>query len=240
MWGYLAYAHNNQSSSSRKFHLHVQTIVKILLLQKRILYRRCKCVCTSSLRVMLACCPWRWSESVEPTSTRGNTSDSGNSRAHAFLITAPLSHTHQRARSGAQIRHVRLPCQDYGWHTIKEERSVYPIRKVIVIPRSGAFSRWPPFLLTYKSKMLWQHFSYLCSHPTLWRPEYGSYMIEGTPGQPYGGTMSEFNTVEGNMGKRRREASSVLNQNETLCTITSFPRCFALHWASVWTLVDNC
>uniref|UniRef100_A0A672HLV3 Glutamate--cysteine ligase n=1 Tax=Salarias fasciatus TaxID=181472 RepID=A0A672HLV3_SALFA len=55
-------------------------------------------------------------------------------------------------------------------------------------------------------------------------PTYGSYMIEGTPGQPYGGTMSEFNTVEGNMGKRRREASSVLNKNETLCTITSFPR----------------
>uniref|UniRef100_A0A665X9S0 Glutamate--cysteine ligase n=1 Tax=Echeneis naucrates TaxID=173247 RepID=A0A665X9S0_ECHNA len=63
-----------------------------------------------------------------------------------------------------------------------------------------------------------------CSHPTLWRPEYGNYMIEGTPGQPYGGTMSEFNTVEGNMGKRRQEASSVLNPNETLCTITSFPR----------------
>uniref|UniRef100_A0A7N6BDH2 Glutamate--cysteine ligase n=1 Tax=Anabas testudineus TaxID=64144 RepID=A0A7N6BDH2_ANATE len=62
------------------------------------------------------------------------------------------------------------------------------------------------------------------NHPTLWRPEYGSYMVEGTPGQPYGGTMSEFNTVEGNMGKRRREASSVLNANETLCTITSFPR----------------
>lgn len=64
----------------------------------------------------------------------------------------------------------------------------------------------------------------VCSHPTLWRPEYASYMIEGTPGQPYGGTMSEFNTVEGNMKKRRREASSVLNQNQTLCTITSFPR----------------
>uniref|UniRef100_A0A4W4H9J0 Glutamate--cysteine ligase n=1 Tax=Electrophorus electricus TaxID=8005 RepID=A0A4W4H9J0_ELEEL len=61
------------------------------------------------------------------------------------------------------------------------------------------------------------------NHPTLWRPEYSSYMIEGTPGQPYGGTMSEFNTVEDNMGKRRREASSVLGENETLCTVTSFP-----------------
>uniref|UniRef100_A0A8C5FG26 Glutamate--cysteine ligase n=1 Tax=Gadus morhua TaxID=8049 RepID=A0A8C5FG26_GADMO len=62
------------------------------------------------------------------------------------------------------------------------------------------------------------------NHPTLWRPEYGSYMIEGTPGQPYGGTMSEFNTVEDNMDKRRREASAALKPNETLCTVTAFPR----------------
>lgn len=62
------------------------------------------------------------------------------------------------------------------------------------------------------------------NHPTLWRPEYGSYMIEGTPGQPYGGTMSEFNTVEANMRKRRKEATSVLGERQALCTITSFPR----------------
>uniref|UniRef100_A0A8C8S918 Glutamate--cysteine ligase n=1 Tax=Pelusios castaneus TaxID=367368 RepID=A0A8C8S918_9SAUR len=62
------------------------------------------------------------------------------------------------------------------------------------------------------------------NHPTLWRPEYGSYMIEGTPGQPYGGTMSEFNTVQDNMRKRRQEAASVLKENEALCTVTSFPR----------------
>ncbi|XP_006893191.1 PREDICTED: glutamate--cysteine ligase catalytic subunit isoform X2 [Elephantulus edwardii] len=61
------------------------------------------------------------------------------------------------------------------------------------------------------------------NHPTLWRPEYGSYMIEGTPGQPYGGTMSEFNTVEDNMRKRRKEATSLLKENQALCTITSFP-----------------
>uniref|UniRef100_A0A5F9CED7 Glutamate--cysteine ligase n=1 Tax=Oryctolagus cuniculus TaxID=9986 RepID=A0A5F9CED7_RABIT len=62
------------------------------------------------------------------------------------------------------------------------------------------------------------------NHPTLWRPEYGSYMIEGTPGQPYGGTMSEFNTVEDNMRKRRKEATSLLGENQAVCTITSFPR----------------
>jgi len=49
-------------------------------------------------------------------------------------------------------------------------------------------------------------------------------MIEGTPGQPYGGTMAEFNTVEPNMVKRRREASALLQEHQTLCTITAFPR----------------
>lgn len=49
-------------------------------------------------------------------------------------------------------------------------------------------------------------------------------MIEGTPGQPYGGTMSEFNTVEDNMRQRRQEATSLLKENQALCTITSFPR----------------
>ncbi|XP_032619898.1 glutamate--cysteine ligase catalytic subunit isoform X2 [Chelonoidis abingdonii] len=49
-------------------------------------------------------------------------------------------------------------------------------------------------------------------------------MIEGTPGQPYGGTMSEFNTVQDNMRKRRQEAASVLKEDEALCTVTSFPR----------------
>lgn len=69
---------------------------------------------------------------------------------------------------------------------------------------------------------MWLFFYY--SHPTLWRPEYGSYMIEGTPGRPYGGTMSDFNTVQDNMRKRRQEAASMLKENEAVCTVTSFPR----------------
>ena len=62
------------------------------------------------------------------------------------------------------------------------------------------------------------------SAPSLWRPEYGAYMVEGTPGQPYGSIVSFFNTVESNMRARRREVEALLRPDEILLSITSFPR----------------
>lgn len=59
---------------------------------------------------------------------------------------------------------------------------------------------------------------------SLWRPEYGAYMIEGTPGKPYGGLLAHFNVVEANMRYRRQEASSLLPPDETVMSITNFPR----------------
>lgn len=59
---------------------------------------------------------------------------------------------------------------------------------------------------------------------SLWRPEYASYMIEGTPGKPYGGLMAHFNIVEANMKARRLEVVELLSQGETVLTVTSFPR----------------
>lgn len=59
---------------------------------------------------------------------------------------------------------------------------------------------------------------------SLWRPEYGAYMIEGTPGKPYGGLLAHFNVVEANMRYRREEAQKLLHPNEELVTVTSFPR----------------
>jgi glutamate--cysteine ligase catalytic subunit len=35
-----------------------------------------------------------------------------------------------------------------------------------------------------------------------WKPEYARYMIEGTPGQPYGSTLEDLLLVEDNMMKR--------------------------------------
>jgi len=59
---------------------------------------------------------------------------------------------------------------------------------------------------------------------SLWRPEYGAYMIEGTPGQPYGGLTAHFNVVEANMHYRRQEIQELLEPNEVLMSLTSFPR----------------
>lgn len=59
---------------------------------------------------------------------------------------------------------------------------------------------------------------------SLWRPEYAAYMIEGTPGKPYGGLLAHFNVVEANMQARRVEASQLLLPNEHIMSLTSFPR----------------
>uniref|UniRef100_A0A0K8RH23 Glutamate--cysteine ligase n=1 Tax=Ixodes ricinus TaxID=34613 RepID=A0A0K8RH23_IXORI len=51
---------------------------------------------------------------------------------------------------------------------------------------------------------------------SLWRPEFGAYMVEGTPGQPYGGLISHFNVVEANMKSRREEVLALLQEGEEL------------------------
>ncbi|KAJ3053715.1 hypothetical protein HK097_003566 [Rhizophlyctis rosea] len=57
-----------------------------------------------------------------------------------------------------------------------------------------------------------------------WKPEYGRYMLEGTPGVPYGSTLEDLLTVEDNMRRRRQLAQSCLKPNEAVFTFTSFPR----------------
>ncbi|CAH1118764.1 unnamed protein product [Phaedon cochleariae] len=57
----------------------------------------------------------------------------------------------------------------------------------------------------------------------LWRPEYGAYMIEGTPTKPFGG-LETFGTVEANMKGRREEIGAHLKENEAILCVTCFPR----------------
>lgn len=58
---------------------------------------------------------------------------------------------------------------------------------------------------------------------SLWRPEYAAYMVEGTPGKPYGGLLAHFNVVESSMKYRREEVAQLLAEGESVMSITSFP-----------------
>eukprot|EP01135_Chromosphaera_perkinsii_P005544 Nk52_evm93s352 gene=Nk52_evmTU93s352 len=58
----------------------------------------------------------------------------------------------------------------------------------------------------------------------LWRPEYGRFMIEGTPGGPYAGQLEDFLEVEENMKLRRKLVNSLLKPNESAISMTNFPR----------------
>eukprot|EP01087_Luapelamoeba_hula_P007550 TRINITY_DN1846_c0_g2_i1.p1 TRINITY_DN1846_c0_g2~~TRINITY_DN1846_c0_g2_i1.p1 ORF type:complete len:711 (-),score=139.88 TRINITY_DN1846_c0_g2_i1:65-2197(-) len=58
---------------------------------------------------------------------------------------------------------------------------------------------------------------------TLWRPEYARFMIEGTPGQPYGDCVTEFRKVELNMRLRRERVQSLLHPDERIVSFSNFP-----------------
>ncbi|KAI9281284.1 glutamate-cysteine ligase-domain-containing protein [Umbelopsis sp. AD052] len=65
------------------------------------------------------------------------------------------------------------------------------------------------------------------NHPapaTSWRPEYGRFMLEGTPGSPYGSTLKDLLLVEPNMKLRRKLARQTMKSNEIPLTIVSYPR----------------
>ncbi|CAD6191449.1 unnamed protein product [Caenorhabditis auriculariae] len=56
----------------------------------------------------------------------------------------------------------------------------------------------------------------------LWTPEFGAYMIEGTPGSPYGGLLECFSHVEEDMKLRRKDIQRLLREDESILSM-SFP-----------------
>lgn len=58
----------------------------------------------------------------------------------------------------------------------------------------------------------------------LWGPEYANYMIEGTPGRPFGHLPEYMNTVEFNMQKRREQVQKRLPDNCHIICLSVFPR----------------
>lgn len=56
-----------------------------------------------------------------------------------------------------------------------------------------------------------------------WVPEYGAWMVEGTPRVPYGGFTTDLRSVEKNMRLRRARLLNVLQEDEIAPTVTTFP-----------------
>jgi len=56
-----------------------------------------------------------------------------------------------------------------------------------------------------------------------WKPEYAKYMIEGTPGLPYGSKLSDLLKVENNMKLRRQLIREKLGKDDVVVSITAFP-----------------
>jgi glutamate--cysteine ligase catalytic subunit len=56
-----------------------------------------------------------------------------------------------------------------------------------------------------------------------WKPEYAKYMIEGTPGLPYGSRLIDLLKVEDNMKLRRQLIREKLGANEVVVSLTAFP-----------------
>lgn len=58
----------------------------------------------------------------------------------------------------------------------------------------------------------------------IWQPEYGRYMIEGTPARPYCHDTKDLLCVESNMIARRVQAEALLRPHERILSIGNFPR----------------
>jgi len=56
-----------------------------------------------------------------------------------------------------------------------------------------------------------------------WHPEYGSWMVEGTPRMPFGGFVRDLRRVELSMRLRRRRLIAALEDDEIAPSVTAFP-----------------
>lgn len=62
------------------------------------------------------------------------------------------------------------------------------------------------------------------SFTAIWHPEFGRYMLEGTPARPYRQDAKDLLCVERDMIMRRRQVEALLRPGESLLAIGNFPR----------------
>ncbi|XP_029652730.2 glutamate--cysteine ligase catalytic subunit-like [Octopus sinensis] len=59
---------------------------------------------------------------------------------------------------------------------------------------------------------------------SLWTPEYAEFMMEGKPRNPFGTAITDLNRTEEHFIERRKAIKQFLGPNESLVSLTAFPR----------------
>ena len=73
-----------------------------------------------------------------------------------------------------------------------------------------------------------------CAKGIIWHPEYANWMLEATPGQPYGENTENLLDVEANMILRRKCIQKFLNPGEQIFTMSCFPRMGTANFTLPW------
>ena len=73
--------------------------------------------------------------------------------------------------------------------------------------------------LSASEKKLAGHYPIGCE----WQPEYGAWMVEAIPRNPYGSYVSDLINVEKSMQLRRKRLHSALQENEIAPSVSNFP-----------------
>ncbi|KAE8226846.1 hypothetical protein CF319_g624 [Tilletia indica] len=119
------------------------------------------------------------------------------------------------------------PISDEAGSGAQEPTAMSSAAETIPFERSAAQPLPPPPASTANASSTTKSTASLVADdddiPTF-HPEYGRYMLESTPGRPYGVSLRQLIRVEANMRKRRQIARFHLRPNEIPITLTSFPR----------------
>ena len=79
-------------------------------------------------------------------------------------------------------------------------------------------------LASFKELLLTSNECTKCAKAIIWHPEYANWMLEATPGQPYGENPENLLDVEANMILRRKCIQRFLLPGEGIFTLSAFPR----------------
>lgn len=127
-----------------------------------------------------------------------------------------------------QFLHIYHSAKNYQNHELKWGDEVeYILLHLDSSRRKSTLSLSAPRILPILQQE--EHDNDQKHNPTMWHPEYATWMLEGTPGIPYRSYAADLVNVERNMALRRTQIMNVIRSAEdpyctSVLTLSTFPR----------------